>query len=118
MQLDAFCRRRYRTRIEYHVNAGLFHLGTGELAQCRAHFGQNLIAAVYQRHSDVARTEAAVESCAGLDQVIDLARCLDAGKTAADHHEREIPPSPIWVVADSGLVQLVHQMTSQRNGAA
>ena len=86
---DAVVGHRRRPRAEQDRDARLLHLSPSELAQLRAHFGEDLFAGVHQRDREVVDVDVRIEPPAAAHQIVQLAGHLDAAESAADHDEAE-----------------------------
>ena len=71
-----------------------------------------------ERDGHVVRADVGIEAQAGADQVVDLARGLDAAVAAAHHDKGEIPAAFLRVIADLGLFHLRENVGAQDGGVA
>ena len=104
--------------VEEKPDAGRLHFFLREGPQRRRDFGKNLVARVNQDHLCILGFKIAEEARAAPNQVVYLARHLDAAVTAADDDEREIPAPALRVRADLRALHSLHHVRAQRDRVA
>ncbi len=104
--------------IEFHGDARLFHLHPGEFAELRADFREQLVTGMDKGDGDIFVGDVFVESAAGADEVVDLARGLDATVTTPDHDKGQVPASPHGIVAHLGFFHLRDDVRAENGGVA
>ena len=107
-----------RSGIQQHGDAGFFHLFSGEFAELRCYFGQDLVLGMNQADNHIFLAEILIKARAASYKFIDFASDFHAAEAGTHDDEAEMPTAEIWISSGLGALDLADDLLAKLDSVA